>query len=50
MAMVFQSYALWPHMTVLGNVGYGLQLRGVSRDEIAHAGRGNARDAQPVRA
>src|SRR5919199_1997906 len=30
-AMVFQSYALWPHMTVLGNVGYGLHLRGVPR-------------------
>jgi ABC-type Fe3+/spermidine/putrescine transport system ATPase subunit len=34
MAMMFQSYALWPHMTVLGNVGYGLRLRGVSKDEI----------------
>jgi ABC-type Fe3+/spermidine/putrescine transport system ATPase subunit len=33
-AMVFQSYALWPHMTVLGNVGYGLRLRGVPREEI----------------
>ena len=28
MAMVFQSYALWPHMTVAGNMGYGLKLRG----------------------
>ena len=28
MAMVFQSYALWPHMTVAQNIGYGLQLRG----------------------
>src|SRR3954465_4011555 len=27
-AMVFQSYALWPHMTVLGNVGYGFGPRG----------------------
>jgi ABC-type Fe3+/spermidine/putrescine transport system ATPase subunit len=34
MAMMFQSYALWPHMTVLGNVGYGLRLRGVAKDEI----------------
>jgi len=34
MAMMFQSYALWPHMTVLGNVGYGLRLRGVPKDEI----------------
>ena len=34
MAMMFQSYALWPHMTVLGNVGYGLRLRGVPKDEV----------------
>jgi ABC-type Fe3+/spermidine/putrescine transport system ATPase subunit len=34
MAMMFQSYALWPHMTVLGNVGYGLRLRGVAKEEI----------------
>ncbi|HEX2552226.1 MAG TPA: ABC transporter ATP-binding protein [Microvirga sp.] len=33
-AMVFQSYALWPHMTVLGNIGYGLRLRGQSRAAI----------------
>ena len=33
-AMVFQSYALWPHMTVVGNIGYGLKLRGVPRGEI----------------
>ena len=30
MAMVFQSYALWPHMTVAQNIGYGLKLRNVS--------------------
>ena len=35
MAMVFQSYALWPHMTVLQNIGYGLKLRGASRRDIA---------------
>lgn len=34
MALVFQSYALWPHMTVAQNIGYGLRLRGVARDEI----------------
>ena len=34
-AMVFQSYALWPHMTVLQNIGYGLKLRGAGRAEIA---------------
>jgi iron(III) transport system ATP-binding protein len=27
MAMIFQSYALWPHLTVAGNVGYGLRFR-----------------------
>jgi iron(III) transport system ATP-binding protein len=29
--MVFQSYALWPHMTVEGNVAFGLGIRRVSR-------------------
>ena len=31
--MVFQNYALWPHMTVAGNVAYGLEVRGVSAAE-----------------
>jgi ABC-type Fe3+/spermidine/putrescine transport system ATPase subunit len=35
MAMVFQSYALWPHMTVAQNIGYGLKLRRQSKREIA---------------
>jgi iron(III) transport system ATP-binding protein len=35
MSMIFQSYALWPHMTVAENVGYGLTLRKLSRDDIA---------------
>jgi ABC-type Fe3+/spermidine/putrescine transport system ATPase subunit len=34
MAMVFQSYALWPHMTVAQNIGYGLRLRGMNRADI----------------
>ncbi|SDA92479.1 ABC transporter ATP-binding protein [Mesorhizobium qingshengii] len=31
--MVFQNYALFPHMTVGENIGYGLAVRGVSKDE-----------------
>ena len=34
-AMVFQSYALYPHLTVAENIGFGLKVRGVSRGEIA---------------
>ena len=34
-AMVFQSYALYPHMTVADNMGFALKLRGVSKPEIA---------------
>ncbi|MGE5792083.1 MAG: ABC transporter ATP-binding protein [Bacteroidota bacterium] len=33
--MVFQNYALWPHMTVSDNIGYGLKLRKLGRSEIA---------------
>jgi len=33
--MVFQNYALWPHMTVRANVTYGLRLRGLPAVEIA---------------
>ena len=38
MAMVFQSYALWPHMTVLQNIGYGLKLRGAAQDRDRRQG------------
>jgi multiple sugar transport system ATP-binding protein len=33
-AMVFQNYALYPHMTVYDNMGFGLKLRKVSKEEI----------------
>ena len=33
-AMVFQSYALYPHMTVYSNMAFGLQMRHVPKDEI----------------
>ncbi len=34
-AMVFQSYALYPHMTVRDNMGFGLRLRKFKKEEIA---------------
>ncbi|MDO8361786.1 MAG: sn-glycerol-3-phosphate ABC transporter ATP-binding protein UgpC [Actinomycetota bacterium] len=34
MAMVFQNYALYPHMTVAQNIGFNLKLNGVPRDEM----------------
>jgi iron(III) transport system ATP-binding protein len=34
MSMIFQSYALWPHMTVTENIVYGLKLRKLDRDTI----------------
>ncbi|MDE2297506.1 MAG: ATP-binding cassette domain-containing protein, partial [Burkholderiales bacterium] len=33
-AMVFQNYALYPHMSVYDNMAYGLRVRGMSRAEI----------------
>ena len=33
--MMFQDFALFPHMTVVGNIGYGLKIAGVSEREIA---------------
>ena len=33
-AMVFQNYALYPHMTVYDNIAFGLKLRKVPKDEI----------------
>ena len=37
MSMIFQSYALWPHMTVAENVAYGLKLRRADRATIAQS-------------
>jgi multiple sugar transport system ATP-binding protein len=34
-AMVFQNYALYPHMTVAENMGFGLKIAGVNKGEIA---------------
>jgi iron(III) transport system ATP-binding protein len=35
MSMIFQSYAVWPHMTVRDNVGYALKMKKLPRDEKA---------------
>ena len=34
MSMIFQSYAIWPNMTVAENVGFGLKIRNIKADEI----------------
>jgi multiple sugar transport system ATP-binding protein len=39
-AMVFQSYALYPHMTVQGNISFGLRLRRMAADAIKRAVQG----------
>ena len=41
-AMVFQSYALYPHMTVFANMAFGLRLSGVPRAQIAERVRAAA--------
>ena len=38
-AMVFQNYALYPHMTVYDNMAFGLKLRKLSKEEIDRRGR-----------
>ena len=42
LSMVFQSYALYPHMSVRGNIGFGLKMAGVPREEIARKVEGAA--------
>jgi multiple sugar transport system ATP-binding protein len=41
-AMVFQSYALFPHLDAGSNIGFGLSARGVKRDEVARRVRAAA--------
>ncbi|MGO7273592.1 hypothetical protein ACCS56_37610, partial [Rhizobium ruizarguesonis] len=36
-AMVFQSYALYPNMTVAGNIAFGMEISGVPKEERARA-------------
>src|SRR3978361_2014736 len=39
LSMVFQSYAIWPHMTVFDNVAYGLNVRKLPRAEVVESVR-----------
>src|ERR671919_3100300 len=48
MAMVFQNYALYPHMSVYDNMAFGLKLRRVGRRKI-EAGVGGAAKIPPPR-
>lgn len=34
MSMIFQSYAVWPHMTVYQNIAYALKIKRMSKEEI----------------
>ena len=45
-AMVFQNYGLYPHMTVEGNISYPLKVRGAPRAEIAPRARAAAEKAR----
>jgi len=44
--MVFQSYALWPHMTAIENVAFGLKVRKLDRDERLKRARAALDDVQ----
>ena len=46
--MVFQSYALFPNMTVAGNIGYGLKIRKLGKDDIDARVRKALRDVRHV--
>ena len=39
--LVFQSYAIWPHMTVADNIAYPLKVRRIDRDTDRRQGRGH---------
>ena len=46
-AMVFQNYALYPHMTVFDNMAFGLKLRKVPKDEIERKVNEAAKNPRP---
>ena len=49
-AMVFQNYALYPHMTVFDNMAFGLKLQKVPKQEITQRVREAAPHPRPRRA
>ena len=48
-AMVFQNYALYPHMTVADNMGFALKIAGVHEGRHPQEGRGRREDPRPHR-
>ena len=48
-AMVFQNYALYPHMTAYDNMGFALKMRGVDRAEIERRVRERGADTRALR-
>ena len=47
LGIVFQSYAVWPHMTVFDNLAFPLKVRKLERTAIRHAGERGARARRP---
>ena len=47
MSMIFQSYALWPHMTVAENVAYGLKIRKLDKADDRRQAQGDPVDGAP---
>ena len=47
-AMVFQSYALYPHLTVAENIGFGLRVRGVAKARGRRQGQGDGANPRTV--
>ena len=46
--MVFQSYAIWPHMTVAENVAFGLKLKKLPKEDVAKRVEPRARDGRAL--
>lgn len=44
--MVFQSYALWPHMTAIGNVTFGLKVRNITQQQRSERAEAALKDVQ----